>query len=63
MWALGVHSCPNVAGSRTFVAVYEYNSSGAIPYVPLLKVPYYIWLGKTKSVTEMNGSGHHLDWS
>eukprot|EP00246_Nothoceros_aenigmaticus_P011666 TRINITY_DN3271_c0_g1_i2.p1 TRINITY_DN3271_c0_g1~~TRINITY_DN3271_c0_g1_i2.p1 ORF type:complete len:110 (+),score=18.44 TRINITY_DN3271_c0_g1_i2:83-412(+) len=38
---------------------YEYNSSGGIPYVPLLKVPYYIWLGKKKSPSVMNGSEHH----
>ncbi|EFJ31364.1 hypothetical protein SELMODRAFT_409019 [Selaginella moellendorffii] len=26
--------------------VYEDNSFGKIPYVPILKVPYYIWIGK-----------------
>lgn len=28
--------------------VYEENSCGSIPYVPLLKVPYYIWLGQSR---------------
>ncbi|KAH6558747.1 hypothetical protein KP509_1Z048000 [Ceratopteris richardii] len=28
--------------------VYEENSSGPIPYVPLLKAPYYIWLGRKR---------------
>ncbi|KAJ7518535.1 hypothetical protein O6H91_21G073200 [Diphasiastrum complanatum] len=27
-------------------SVFEYNSSGRIPYVPLLKVPYYVWIGR-----------------
>mmetsp|Transcript_21887 Transcript_21887/g.60757 ORF Transcript_21887/g.60757 Transcript_21887/m.60757 type:complete len:700 (-) Transcript_21887:282-2381(-) len=26
--------------------VYEYNSEGGIPYVPLLRAPYYIWIGQ-----------------
>eukprot|EP00250_Pteridium_aquilinum_P015018 c22330_g1_i1 orf=364-1188(-) len=29
--------------------VYEENKCGGIPYVPLLRVPYYIWLGKKRS--------------
>ncbi|KAG0606777.1 hypothetical protein M758_9G166600 [Ceratodon purpureus] len=28
-----------------FETVYEENHTGHIPYVPFLKVPYYIWLG------------------
>jgi len=28
--------------------VYEENQTGYIPYVPLLRVPYYIWLGRPK---------------
>ncbi|MCO5585907.1 hypothetical protein L7F22_039841 [Adiantum nelumboides] len=28
--------------------VFEENSCGGIPYVPLLKVPHYIWLGKKR---------------
>ncbi|CAK9216840.1 unnamed protein product [Sphagnum jensenii] len=31
---------------RLFKKVYEENRTGYIPYVPLLKVPYYIWLGR-----------------
>lgn len=31
------------------LAVHEENKCGGIPYVPLLKVPYYIWLGKKRS--------------
>jgi len=26
--------------------VYEYNGEGKIPYVPLLRAPYYIWIGQ-----------------
>lgn len=29
--------------------VHEENKCGGIPYVPLLKVPYYIWLGQKRS--------------
>merc|ERR1719426_476578 len=25
--------------------VFEYNSSGAIPYIPFIKAPYYTWVG------------------
>ena len=27
------------------VRVFEYNSSGAIPYIPFIKAPYYTWVG------------------
>lgn len=32
-------------------AVYEYNSSGRIPYVPYLRAPYYVWVGRHKKLT------------
>ena len=28
--------------------LYELNSAGGIPYVPLLKAPYYVWVGRKK---------------
>lgn len=37
-------------------AVYEDNKAGSIPYVPLLKAPYYIWLGKAKQNLAINGN-------
>lgn len=47
-----------VADSKRFFfcAVYEQNSQGSIPYVPLLKAPYYIWLGKAKQSLAVNGN-------
>lgn len=30
--------------------VYEYNSSGRIPYVPYVRAPYYIWVGRHKKL-------------
>lgn len=38
--------------------VYEENKCGGIPYVPLLKVPYYIWLGRSSSQrAQVTGNG------
>ncbi|GAQ92949.1 betaine lipid synthase [Klebsormidium nitens] len=34
--------------------VYEYNSSGRIPYVPYLRAPYYIWVGRHKKLQVVN---------
>ena len=43
---------------HVFLAVYEENKCGGIPYVPLLKVPYYIWLGRKKSESSPSENGH-----
>lgn len=32
--------------------VYEYNGRGQIPYVPYLRAPYYMWIGKLRGQTE-----------
>jgi len=34
-------------------AVYEYNSRGKIPYLPVVKAPYYQWIGKRRDYTGM----------
>ncbi|CAM6086062.1 unnamed protein product [Calypogeia fissa] len=36
--------------------VYEHNSTGGMPYVPFLRPPYYIWLGKVKQSRALNGN-------
>jgi hypothetical protein len=33
------------------VAVYEYNSRGKIPYLPVIQAPYYQWIGKRRDYT------------
>lgn len=32
-------------------AVYEYNSRGKIPYVPIIQAPYFQWIGKRRDYT------------
>lgn len=36
--------------------VYEYNSRGKIPYVPYLRAPFYIWVGRRRDVRNVNPS-------
>jgi hypothetical protein len=31
--------------------VYEYNARGKIPYVPVLRAPYYQWIGQRRDCT------------
>lgn len=40
---------------HTLERVYEENKSGGIPYVPFLKVPYFIWLGRVRHLGAANG--------
>lgn len=35
-------SCPLLSCSR----VWEFNDEGSIPYVPYLRAPYYVWIGR-----------------
>eukprot|EP00850_Spirogloea_muscicola_P022711 SM000308S11821 [mRNA] locus=s308:27954:29806:+ [translate_table: standard] len=37
--------------------VYEVNRSGRIPYVPFLRAPYYIWLGRRDNSGRSQSSG------
>lgn len=37
--------------------VYEVNDHGSIPYVPLLRAPYYIWVGRLPTI-DKNGIFH-----
>lgn len=30
---------------HSFNTMYEFNTSGSVPYMPLMKAPYYIWVG------------------
>ncbi|KAL3676838.1 hypothetical protein R1sor_026786 [Riccia sorocarpa] len=41
---------------RNLEKVYEKNSAGGIPYVPFLKAPYYIWLGRVRRYGPPNGN-------
>ena len=34
----------------------EWNGAGSIPYVPVLRAPYYVWLGRRKTKAEVLGS-------
>jgi betaine lipid synthase len=34
--------------------VYEYNARGKIPYVPVLRAPYYQWIGQRRDCTKQN---------
>eukprot|EP00271_Cylindrocystis_brebissonii_P006722 TRINITY_DN19505_c0_g1_i1.p1 TRINITY_DN19505_c0_g1~~TRINITY_DN19505_c0_g1_i1.p1 ORF type:complete len:708 (+),score=127.24 TRINITY_DN19505_c0_g1_i1:145-2268(+) len=34
--------------------VFEYNSRGKIPYVPYLRAPFYLWIGRQKSSERVN---------
>ena len=35
--------------------LYEFNSQGPIPYVPYLRAPWYIWIGRKKTTAELMG--------
>lgn len=37
--------CPLPTASR----LWEFNGEGSIPYVPLLRAPYYVWVGHVPS--------------
>ncbi|KAG0563546.1 hypothetical protein KC19_8G040100 [Ceratodon purpureus] len=37
-----------------FEPVYEYNSRGKIPYLPVIQAPYYQWIGKRRDYTKKN---------
>ena len=36
-----------------FSRIYEYNGRGSIPYVPLLTVPYFTWVGVKKTAADL----------
>lgn len=49
---------------------YEYNDAGSIPYLPLLRPPFYVWIGRPKteqslrlSATTAPVSRQRADWS
>lgn len=37
-----------------FEPVYEYNSRGKIPYLPVVQAPYYQWIGRRRDYTKKN---------
>jgi len=48
---------------HTFQRTWEYNGRGSIPYVPVIKAPYYVWIGvhptgENASVEAMNRRPH-----
>lgn len=39
-----------------FDMVYEYNDNGPIPYLPFLRPPYYVWIGRVKNQNSKKNS-------
>ena len=38
---------------------YEYNDTGSIPYLPVVRPPFYVWIGRPKGVGSKRASERH----
>eukprot|EP00270_Netrium_digitus_P017940 TRINITY_DN6727_c0_g1_i1.p1 TRINITY_DN6727_c0_g1~~TRINITY_DN6727_c0_g1_i1.p1 ORF type:complete len:684 (+),score=143.97 TRINITY_DN6727_c0_g1_i1:121-2172(+) len=52
----GIDLSPDRRGylEHTLEPVYEYNGRGKIPYVPYLRAPFYIWIGRLRDGDQSN---------